>query len=245
MYRKSLILFILTSFVFLSCEKDHRCDCLKRTGSQGESNRTLSDFSEIILENKINLVLTQGTENTIRFEAGEKLLNGIESTIKDGKLTIKNTNICNFSRSLKKTITAYLTFKKITKLFYTGAGDISTTNTLKDSLFTFYTENGAGKIQLALDVKVLVVALGTGPSDIVITGKTNDSFIYNAGNGYIHLEDLASKYTSVISNSTGDCYVWTTDLLDVTLGYSGDIYYKGTPVVRDPILKGTGKLKRI
>ncbi len=239
------ILFLFISFVLISCEKGHRCDCFKRTGSPAISERQLGDFSEIILEDKINLVLTQGRENTIRIEAGGKLLDGIESSITDGKLTIKNTNRCNFSRSLKETITAYLTYKNIIKIFYTGAGDISATNTLKDSLFTFYTENGAGKIELALDVKKLIVALGTGPSDITLTGKTNESYIYNAGNGYIHLEDLESKYTSVISNSTGDCYVWTTDLLDVTLSYLGDIYYKGTPIVRDPVITGKGKLKQL
>jgi hypothetical protein len=237
-------------FVFLcllivswtSCKKGHRCDCFKRTGKDVVSDRPLAAFKEIALEDNINLVLTQGTEERIRIEGGEGIMDGIESIVTDSVLTIRNTNRCNLSRSLKRPITAYLSFKSITRIFFNGSGNISSTNTISDSLLQVDTQNGAGKVNLDLDVTVLIVALSTGPSDITLSGKTRDSFVYNAGNGFVHMEEMKSKYVSVISISTGDCYVWATDLLDVTLKYNGNIYYKGSPQVRDPALTGKGKL---
>ena len=68
----------------LSCEKLFVDDCFKSTGEITIERRESSDFENIILEDNINLILTQGNECAIMVEAGKNLLESIKTDISGG-----------------------------------------------------------------------------------------------------------------------------------------------------------------
>ena len=220
-------LFILAASV--SCNKDSAPDYLQTTGEIVREERPVEDFTEIELYHKINVVLTQDIQNKIEIEAGKNLIPDITTEVKDEKLKIKNENKFNFLRSYKKEITLYISVKNLSHITYRGAGNISCTNTLTDSVFTFDSRSGTGKIELNINANEGHFNHHTGQCDLVLHGNIGVNYLYQAGNGFTDAEDLNTGYTFVTNKGTNDLKIKVEKVLYAYIAYLGNVYYKGDP----------------
>ena len=105
--RNIFILFVF-AFVVNSCKKENLYDCFKPTGTIETRVIEVSDFQHVVVFDKIDLYLTQGPNFEVKLEAGKNLFMNIKTTVSNGTLTIDNINKCNFVRSPKKKIVAYI-----------------------------------------------------------------------------------------------------------------------------------------
>lgn len=85
---KAIIWFYLLTLLLAGCEKLPGEDCFKSTGETVIEHRSVGPFENIVLEDNINLILTQGNEEAISVRAGENLLESIITEVNNNELKI-------------------------------------------------------------------------------------------------------------------------------------------------------------
>lgn len=241
---KNLIIIIIVGFVsFSSCKKGTFPDCFYATGDITTQSREIEKFSKIILRNNVNLILEKSNTNNIVVEAGTNLISNISTLVNEnGVLEIKNDNNCNWIRSFDKPINVYLKYTNIDTIEYQSIGDVTTKNALITDTLWLAAYEGAGEININVDVKTLHCALHYGTLDIIIKGKSGLSYVYSASFGLVNLIELESKFVYANNKSSNDVYLKANSHLGATIENIGNIYYAGNPktVTFDKI--GTGEL---
>src|SRR5215218_11058741 len=137
--------FIILLLFFAACKKE---SCLGEAGAVTTVSRTISSFHEINLYDNINVVLTQDTIEHITITAPQNIEPTITTTVENGVLTLRNETPCTWLRSASEKITVYVHLKKLDKILYAGSGNVTSTNTLIADNITFYSEEGAGNIDV-------------------------------------------------------------------------------------------------
>ena len=245
MKKSKIIYYFVLSFVLAlsSCNKENSCDCFKSTGDIITEARNVSSFNKIYLEDNINLYISIGTSYSLSIEAGSHLQSLIKSEVTDSCLYLKNENKCNWVRSYKKKINAYITCKSIQDINYNSAsGNIYTLDTIHSDFFQVDDFGGSGELNLLLVSKNSYFRNHTGPADIIVKGKSQNAYIYSAGNGLVDLKEYLSDYVVVNNFSTNNCFTNVNKELDATIGSLGDIYYTGNPNSIKSNITGSGKL---
>ncbi|MCK9612527.1 MAG: DUF2807 domain-containing protein [Bacteroidales bacterium] len=232
-----LIIFLF----FTSCKKENRFDCFKSTGDIITEQRFSEPFTGISVSDNVNLYLTQDSLFSIYLEAGENLISLIRSEVKDRILYLDNDNTCNWVRSFKPKVNAYVSMPSLLFLEYDGCGNIFTRNIFKDDSIRVECKNGSGIIEASLDVKKCFLIIHTGPADFNISGKADELQLYYNGSGMIHTENLPNHYTYVTQKSTGDCFINVDNLLIYNISWTGDIFYTGAPSQVQGNITGTGQ----
>jgi hypothetical protein len=235
-------LFFLAAGI-MSCEKEHMFDFLKSTGNDITAYRNVNgNFTEIVLENDINLVLTQGPAYEIKLVGGENMLPGIDTDIADSTLTLRNNNKFNWVRSYDRKITAYVTLPHLLRLGYKATGNVTNTDTIREDSLFVVTSGGSGYIQLLIKTKSSHLSINAGSADIEVSGISGVNYIYSNGYGPFHCLNLQTDITYITSNSTNDCYVNVRNLISYNLLSLGNIFYIGNPQKEPGKVTGSGKL---
>ncbi len=239
---------LLSGMLLLAgCSKEPAiCDCFKGTGMDSHQYRTATPFTNIQLEDKIDLVLTQDSVERIYVVAGSHLIDKIETSISGGTLYIRNHNICNFVRSMGRRLTVYVSVKNLNTINYDGAGEVTCTNTLRDSCIDIESHDGSGSVNLNINAQVIHATIHTGPADIRVTGTTPLLYIYSGGNGVVHAESIACPQIYLTQAGTGALYAATdgsvNSLLDYEIDSFANVYFKGHPARIEKVITGTGQL---
>jgi hypothetical protein len=237
-----MICFLWIALICGSCQSG---DCPLSSGSQTLESRTLAAFNQIILNDKINLILTQDSIQKISIGGGNHLLAKIETTVLDSVLTIKNSNGCNWLRDPDYQINVYVSSNRLQKISYYGAGDISSTNTMLANQFTVDSWYGTGSVKLSLSSKSASAFVRNNNAVIILSGHADSSFIYCGQEGSVNMVDFISGYVSVDSKSIEDIYVNVTGSLLADIVYKGNVYSRGSPAIIDTLITNSGRLIHI
>jgi len=226
-----------------SCKKGDVTGCLFSTGDITKEVREIQSFNSILLCDNVNLILEKSNSNSVVVEAGSNLLNGIITTVgKDGVIEIRNDNNCNWIRSFESPINVYLNYVDIDSIEYHSIGDITTANSLSTDSLWITVHEGAGLINMEIDVGILYCSLHYGTLDIVLSGSSNISYIYTASFGLINMIDMESDFAYINNKSSNDVYLRVTKHLGATIEGIGNIYYAGNPNTISFEKLGSGEL---
>lgn len=80
-----------------------------------------------------------------------------------------------------------------------------------------------------------------GTGDMLLTGETKSLKIYNEGTGEISSFGLNSIHSNIEIIGSGDVKVTCTDVLQVKIEGSGNVFYQGSPDISSDI-KGSGDI---
>src|SRR5690606_18703471 len=94
---KKFISLLMISLV-LSCDNKNVPDCFQNSGDIIQEEVVVSEFSKIIVFERVQLILREAPKQKIIVETGEYLRNDIEVSVQDGQLILRNNNGCNMSR---------------------------------------------------------------------------------------------------------------------------------------------------
>ncbi|MDF1672071.1 MAG: DUF2807 domain-containing protein [Vicingaceae bacterium] len=236
-------LLIIISIIASSCGKES--SCFKGSGNDITEFRNITEeVTKIVLEDNIDLIITQGNIASLKIEAGENILPYINTDISDNELKISSDNKCGFLRNYKRAITAYLTLPNVMEVYYVGQGTVLSNNTITGSNFLFETRNGTGSVNLKVNVTDLSVLLHTGPSDITISGNSNSAYYYSGGLGWMYFNNLIANNVHVNNGGSGDIVLNATNKLLVELTSTGNIDYYGEPAITLSNTSGKGKLRK-
>jgi hypothetical protein len=237
-YIKSLFLFLILASIY-SCGKN---SCPLSSGSNFRESRYVSPFSEIILFDKINLILTEDSTETVSVEAGKNLLAGIQTAVENNVLTIKDQNHCGALRDPADQTNVYISTNHLQKITYYGAGNIRSTNTLQASQFTIDSWIGIGSVRLSLLANQTNAIVRNNNADISLTGQSQFVYIYCADVGSVNLLDFTCASVNIDSRTIKDIFVNVTDSINAHILYKGNVYYKGNPPIVHTVIVNSGRL---
>ncbi|NPD44755.1 MULTISPECIES: GIN domain-containing protein [unclassified Lentimicrobium] len=222
---------IFTFFILLlglnSCKKGDPTDCFKSTGSDITQERPATTFDKIVLSDNVNLVLTQGNDYSISVHGGKNVLKKVRTDIDDRVLKIENRNSCNWMRNFDREITVYANFETINEIEYRGSGDISCTNTIVQDSLTLNIWEGAGKVEMDVEMYRNFIYFHIGTADVYYKGNTHLSYVTGSSFGPIYAQNLRSTFTYIANHGSNNCYVQANLRIEATISSLGNIYYWG------------------
>ena len=225
-------IFCIAVIVIVSTSCGKESTCFKGTGDVAQEQRVLNkDVSSIITEDNINIVITQSNEPSIIVEGGGNLLPYINTAVSGTVLSISSDNKCGMFRDNTTPITVYLSIPNLTRIDYTGQGNITSTNTLNIPFLDIESRTGTGSINLDVNIEELTIKQHSGPADFTFTGDVNRLYVYTLGQGWFYLDGLVSNSTHVNHSGIGDIFVNVKNDLSVEMRSRGSVYYLGNPTV--------------
>ncbi len=222
---------ILIILLFLcSCEKID----FHGTGKIITEIRYIDNFNSLDIDGNVEIILFFSSSESERIEitGGKKLLPDIETYVIDSTLFISNKNRMNWLRSYKKSkILIRMYTDSIKKIYFSGTGDITFSNTLNINSFMFETNQGTGNIKLKLYCDTSKIIVHTGALNITAEGYSENFMHYSHAHGVTYTLGLISHHATVDLHSTSECYVAPVKTLGVNIHYIGNVYYKNEPEI--------------
>lgn len=184
--------------------------------------RTLGDFTKVTSFDKLDVLLIKSTENRITINGNEA--ESVEIVNKNGELKIRMP----FSQTMGgEDISVTLYYKKIDAVEANEGSRISSSNTLKTTIFDIIAKEGS-EIKLKIDVDKLNIKATSG-AIITVDGKaTNQDLLINSG-ALLNAKSLETEQTTITVNAGGEADIYATNLVDAKLRAGGNITIYGKP----------------
>lgn len=229
--------------MFLSgCTKDHVFDCFKGTGVEVTENRYEINFTKINTSNNVDVEIYPGHNFKIEITAGDKLIDGITTDVKDSMLYIRNENKCNWVRSFKNKFHAKVWLPELTELTANGSGNLTLKDTIRYDGFTYNNWSASGTVIFLFNTISAHINIHTGTADFIMFGHVGVHYLYNNGNGKVDASMLNTDITFTENRGPNNQYVKAKDFLSAKISYVGDVYYFGNPYEVEQLGNGTGHL---
>ena len=239
-----LLLALGIIFTFTTCSKDHLFDCLTSTGNTIYQWRNAGKFTNLNLQNDVDVVLYFDTTNFIRVTAGEHLIDGIITELSGNTLYIRNENRCNWVRSFKNQYVVEIGMDSITKIDTYGAGNITCHDTITCHDFYFDAWNATGTANFLFHNQYIHLNNNVGRVDIHAAGRTDVAFGNIADVGTLDAKNLSCDLWYFRTNSTGDSHLTANNTLEAEIQYTGNVYYSGAATNVRRTGSGSGMLIR-
>lgn len=215
------------------------CDCIKGTGTIVTEMRAISGFDSIVVQDNMNVFITQDPTFDVKVEAGKNIVPLITTSVVNGTLTISNNNRCNWTRSYDKPFNVYIKMPVVHCITSNGTGNINGLNAITTSELTVWIKNSGNITLLVNNSKVTTQIYGAG--DVTLSGVSTNHYCDIGGTAFLNCKDLQTNYTWVHTFTTGLCYV-TTSNLSCKIDYIGDLYCYGNPVTVQKTIDNAGQL---
>ena len=236
-------------FIFIcSCNSENAPDCFKAAGTILEFELSVSPFSKILVNNKIQLFIEEGAEYKVVVETGEYIINEIDVIVTDGTLYLTNTIGCNFVRDYGIT-KVFVTAPNIEEIRNNSSLTVSSIGVLRYSNLSLLSEDfelgGSytnGDFILDLEVENLNI-VANGFSDFFLTGTAVKAEIaLYSGNSRVEAADLLIHDLMVFHRSTNKIIVNPQMSIIGEIRSLGDVISKNKPPLIDVIEYYTGRL---
>jgi hypothetical protein len=192
-------------------------------------DRAVESFNSIEVDYPAQIFVTQGDSTSLKIEAQEDVLPGLQTRVRSNRLeifyTVQDGNRINPTKSVKITIVV----KDLKNVDFGSAGELTITgletNNLDISL------SGAGSLKVNdLTAKRFGVDL-SGAGSMSADGKADIFSLNISGFGSFNGKDLQTKTADVNMSGAGSATVWVEDNLDANVSGVGSVNYYGSPSV--------------
>lgn len=210
-----------------------------------EQTRNVSSFSAISLRIPGKLYLKQGSEQSIKIEAKESVIEDIITEVNGDKLIIRFPNKTIFERNFNPgKIEIYVTVPDVNELGISGSGDI-----LADELEARILDlaiSGSGNINIDnLDSKKVKASIsGSGNINIKNGGVAEEFNVSISGSGNCNASGFEADDVTVNTSGSGNCNVKSNGSVKARIAGSGNVFYDGNASI-DATVAGSGKVKKM
>jgi Putative auto-transporter adhesin, head GIN domain len=211
----------------------------------GAQKRMLnSSFTGITVTDGITLYLTQGSEELLAVSAAdEKYLERFKTEVEGGELKIYfDSKGMKWSVNEKRKLTAYVSFKTLSKLLGSAGADVKLQGTIDvDDLEVKFTSGAAltGKVK----ANQLSVEQNSG-SSVDISGISSKFKIDVSSGAVFKGFDLAVDFCDAKASSGGGVRVTINKELSAKASSGGGVKYKGEGVIKDINVNSGGTVKK-
>ena len=181
--------------------------------------RNLSAFNQLHVKLSADIEVIFANTPKIIITAEENILPIIQSSVKNGHLTLQTNENYWTTKGIK--IKIYTT--QLNRITINGSADV-TMNRIN---------------QEKLDLLI------TGTGDINVTGRVGELTAIIDGSGDMRLANLKSHSAIARISGSGDINVYATDNLIAEITGSGDINYRGNPRSLQKSIRGSGDIDQL
>lgn len=227
---RAQFLIIVLACLLWTCKKDHAFDCVTPNGKEITEQRYPGSFEEVRIYDKFDVTVVHDTVFSLVLQGGAQVLQGIETKIEGGVLSIRNLNVCNFVRGYKRKITVELHVPYIKRVINESVGVTQFDKNFKqDSIYVMVANSG----DLYLDGRYhFVKAVSRGNGDLYLRGATDNLSVFTVGINYVDARAMTiDGDVFVQTQSIGDCYFTGTGMrfFDYLIERGGNVYLFGEP----------------
>lgn len=217
-------------------------DCFEGTGEITTDERYPGDFTNVLIEDDLNLNLIQNNDVKVEIVAGKNLIDEIRTTVADNTLHLANENVCKWARSYEYEINSTVHFKSLSRLIYKGSGQVMGTDTLFLSAPEIIVQGGNGNLHLMIDTQNVSVKGKSGAGDVILTGNTDTLKIDARHAGLFDFSGLMAGVVTIHHAGTNNIIVHPLNELHVNITYIGNVWFTGEPEVLKLNKTGKGQL---
>ena len=212
------ILGLFIAFGLSSCEKGE--------GPVVEREFSVGTFNAIELNISETVFVTQDTFTQVLVQGQQNILDLLDIRVRGGILTI------DFDKSVgrHKELEFYITMPDVSLLENKSSGDIVGLNQFFANDM-FLTNRGSGDINVNATILDDLIVDVQGSGSVVTFGTTDDTFVSLNGSGWYNGFGMATNFCTAENNASGTIEVVVDDVLNATVNASGDIRFKGNPLV--------------
>jgi hypothetical protein len=242
MKKPNYISGMLILFTLVGCKKPADRTCFKGAGDI--VSRQLSDVSplkHLVVSNNIDVILYHDSIDYIELEGGENLLPFVEVTKELDSLKFEDVNKCNVLRNHQNKFILHYHYSHLSSLTLQGYGNITSADTLRNAM-NIYSRNSFSKVDLTFDNSAINITMITGGVPIILAGKTDQLYIFTAGESPVDASGLYAKSAHGHSKGVNDFRIRATDFVNVELRGPGNFYVYGNPVEKLYTRTGSGQI---
>ncbi len=221
--------FIILSLAVLmnGCNKGNEYDLFKTTGDVETRIRERSGFTQIQLEDNMDVYLKQGPNFKVELEAGKNLHENIKSDVVGNILVLKDNNTLGIFRSHLIKIKFFITLPYLKNIDHFGVGTIYFQNQFtQDTMRALAKSSG----DLHMDVNCNYFSTSAhGDGTFYLNGSAIKSYHYMNGINFLYMENFTvQNYRFIETLSIGHCHLKAQgDTLEANVWTDGNIYFKG------------------
>lgn len=234
-----LLSFLSTILVLTSCQKEVG-NCFKSTGPIVEEMRTLGPFTDLEVNDNINLTWHQSDSNYIRIKAGKNLISQITSKNEGKTLVLKNQNTCNWTRSYGDQVAIDLFAPTPFVMRHWGFGKLISNDSLMSSplLVQHY---GAGDISLKIKVEELFLDFNS-PGLCMLNGLSDKGSYNIQGFGKLDARNLNMGNCQLKMEGENDAWIRVSGQLRGEHVSNRSVFVFGNPASVSVVQKASGKV---
>ena len=221
--------------LFSFCAILASCNCVDGEGPVNSKSYSLEDIRGINVNGSMDVVLNQGSPQSVKMTAQQNILEMIEITVNDGIAYVESQKCYDTN----KENVLEITIPRLEELSLQGSGDIEGNGKFMVTELEIEL-NGAGNIQMDVDAAMVSADL-SGAGNIVLSGESKELLVDLNGAGDVDASRLECEVAEADLNGAGDIDLYVTDELDASVSGAGDIRYKGKPDVKSSI-SGAGSV---
>lgn len=239
---KKLALFVVSLVLVISAtacnETTFTGRRLRGNGVLVEETREIGSFNQLELSGLGRIYVEFGSEESLRIEAEENLIDLIETDTFGKRLEIGFDD--RYSIEPTEDITFYLTVVSLESVSISGLGNIFLPEIETDS-FKIYI-SGAGDVNIDELIADRLEAHLSGLGDVdIFDGEVRFQEVLISGSGTYSSRGMLSSEAEVLVSGLGSATITVEDYLDARISGAGDINYYGSPNI-DVDISGLGSL---
>jgi predicted small secreted protein len=210
------------------------------SGKVISQTRQVSGFSKVSMSGIGQLIISQGSTESLTIDAEDNILPLITTTVVGDTLNIDLKND-NFQDNVipTKPIVYHLAVKTLDGIQISGAGSVDAANLTSDNLAI--SSSGAGSMRLRTITAQSITSEISGVGGVDLSGKVTSQSINISGSGSYNAPDLESQTANVVISGAGGATVWAKTSLDVTISGAGSVNYYDNPTITKTI-SGVGSV---
>ena len=209
-----------------------------------QQDRNVKNFNGIAAGGPIEVIVTIGTTEGIKFEGDAEAISTLVTEVKGNILIIRpKTSWTSWSHKYEnKKIIARVSAKTISSLTMSGNGTLRVKGTvLATELAT--TLSGSGTIDANVNTDKLTSVI-SGSGSVNLTGKTDDANVTVSGSGKFNGTTLTMDNLNTRISGSGSVNVKVEDNIKALVSGSGRVNYSGNPNVDQRVI-GSGGVTKI
>ncbi len=240
--------YILILVLLVGCDSENASDCFQRTGDIVRKEIGVPDFTRILVNPNVELILKEGDVTQVIIETGDNLLNEVSATVEGDRLVLNDSNDCAFFRGFNQT-KVFITAPNIREIRSATQFDISSDGVLNYPRLTLFSEtffedtgNTTGTFHLKIDNQNLSVT-GNNIASFFIEGATESlSINFASGLGRFEGANLVAQNVRVLHRGTNKIIVNPQQSITGEIRSTGDVVSVNRPPIVEVSTFFTGKL---
>ena len=243
------IIYFVSFIVLVGCNNENANNCFQSAGTITQIEVELPFFDKVVVHSRIELIITEGSEQKVIIESGKNLLPDITAKVTNNELVLTNNNTCNFFRDYDLT-KVYLTSPNLKVIRNASEYKVSSKGVLTYpslKLISIGDKNEflpIGNWHLTIENESLIIQ-SNGIAVFYINGLTNnlDIDFFDVNDSRFEGINMKAQHIKIRQISSNDIIVYPIQSLKGSIHSTGDVIsYNKPPIVEVTVLNNYGNL---